>query len=666
MYVPNNMVFVAVGDFDAEVAYEKIHEAFKDFERKPIDIPVLRPEPEQLGMTVIREQRDLDVAYLLMGFHTVRLSHPDLYPLDVLSHVLSEGQSSRLYRKLVDELGLVYSVTTWSHTPGYDAGVFAISMTLDPANIDAAVEVVKEEIYRLKDEKVSRDEIDKAKKLKATDFYFARQDIESIASSLGTSEISSGNPDFDALYVENIQKVTAEQIRDVVGKYFYDDNIGIAILEPISEGETRAARVEAKPEAGPVEKHVLDNGLTVLVKQNRTNPIVTLGSYSLAGVRFEDPASNGVANFVATMMPRGTKKRSAEKIAQAIDTMGATYSCTANHTRIQSQMTVLREDLKEGLQLFADILMNPRFDEGEMEKQRALIEASILARADDWNADAMDRMLDALYSEHPYGNPPTGTLETLSGIGRDDLVRHHDSFITPASTVVTVFGDVTSEEAVGLAEKAFGKWKGPDRAAPRSYDEPHLSAPEVTTSYHERAQTVIFMGYRGMPYAAEDRYPMAVLDAVTSGIYYPGGWLHTDLRGNQLVYVVHAYNWTGLDEGYFGLYAATYDEALDQAMEIITGHMERIAREPVSDEELTEAKQLCVIMNETQKQTNSALAHDAAIPELYGLGYDYESDYSAKIKAVTKEDVLRVAKKYLTNPVTIIRRPNPDDHAAID
>ena len=169
-----------------------------------------------------------------------------------------------------------------------------------------------------------------------------------------------------------------------------------------------------------------------------------------------------------------------------------------------------------------------------------------------------------------------------------------------------------------------------------------------------------------MPYSADDRYAMAVLDAVTSGIGYPGGWLHTDLRGNQLVYVVHAYNWTGLDVGYFGIYAATYDEALDQAMEIINGHMERITQELVSDEEIDEAKRLCVIMNETQKQTNAALSHDAAIPELYGLGYGYEDDYSARIKEVTKEDVLRVAQKYLKNPVTIIRRPNPDEHASAE
>jgi zinc protease len=658
MYVPNNMVFVAVGDFDAEEAYDKIHAAFREFERKPIDTPALPQEPEQLGGRILTEERDLDMAYVLMGFHTVRLSHPDLYPLDILSHVLSEGRSSRLHRKLVDELGLVYSVTTWSHTPGYDAGVFAVSMTLDPANIDEAIRVATEEIYKLKREKVSKSEVEKAKKIKTAEFFFGRQDMESLGESLGRSEISSGNPDFDELYADHIQDVTVDEIRDVVNNYFYDDNMGIAILEP-----TSAAAPEQMDEAdedvsvGPVVKHVLDNGLTVLIKENHTNPVVSIGSFSLGGARFEDKEKAGLANFAARMMPRGTKKRSGDRISRELDSMGATYYCSANHTRIESSVTVLEEDFSEGLEIFADVLMDPKFDAGEIEKERPLIEASILARSDNWTTDAMDRMLENLFVEHPYGRPPVGTSETVAAITREDLKRHHTAFVTPNNTVVTVFGSVDADAAIKAVGKLLGRWQPSEKAAPGIFVESERAEPLTLTSYHDRAQTVIFMGYEGMPYSSDDRYAMDVLDAVVSGIYLPRGWLHEDLRGNGLVYVVHAYNWTGLDTGYFGIYAATQDEALDQAMSIIDGHMERIATELVSDEEIELAKQLCVVMEETQRQTNDAQARDAAIAELYGLGYDYSDDYAQRIKTVTKEDVLGVAKKYLSNPVTVLRRP---------
>ncbi|MBD3368289.1 MAG: hypothetical protein GF405_09010 [Candidatus Eisenbacteria bacterium] len=669
MYVPNNMVFVAAGDFDAVEAYAKIHEAFRDFERKPIDTPALVCEPDQLGRRVRREERDLDMAYVMMGYHTVPLSHPDLYPLDVMSHVLSEGNSSRLHRRLVDELGLVQSVTSWSHTPGYDAGVFAVSMVMDPANVDRAIEVVTEELYALKDDRVSGDEIEKAKKLKTAEFYFGRQDMESLASSLGTSEISSGNPDFDEIYAAEIQKVTADEIRDVARKYFSDDNLGIAILAPPSDDAPETAQVteagtDEEPVLAPVEKHVLDNGLTVLVRENHTNPIVSIGSFSLAGARFEDPGKPGLANYVADMMPRGTRRRSGERISETIDGMGANYSCAANHTRIESNLTVLSEDLEDGFELFADVLMNPGFDEESIEKARRELRGAVTARADNWTYDAMDIMLDELFPSHPYGRPPIGTQEGIDSVTRDDLVSHHASLVTPNNTVITVFGDVTVEQALELVEDELSDWEPGHPASAEIALEPRRAEPALLESHHDRAQTVIFRGYHGMPYSSEDRYAMDVLDAVTSGIYYPGGWLHTDLRGNSLVYVVHAYNFTGFDTGYFGLYAATYDEALDQAMGIIDGHMERIATEPVPEDELELAKQLCIIMDKTNTQTNAAQAHDAAVPELYGLGYDHESDYAERIRAVTADDVLRVAKKYLSDPVTVIRRPRPtEEHA---
>jgi len=659
MYLPNNAIFVAVGDFDAEEAYEEIRAAFAEWERKPIDMPTLTQEPPQLGRRERRQQRDLDMAYVMLGFHTVPLQDPDLYPLDVLSHIMSEGESSRLYQRLVNELQLVYGITSWSSTPNYGAGSFVVSMQLDPANVDAAVDAVLEELYAVKDRKVSRDELEKAKQLKAAEFWLGRQDMESIASSLGQSELGTGNPDFDELYVEHIQNVTADEIIEVANRYFYEDNLGIAILEPYAE-ETAAAATETEDvEVGEVERFVLDNGLTVLVKENHTTPIVSVGSYTVGGARVE--TIPGLGNFTASMLPRGTKKMSGEKISETFDAMGAVYNCSANHTRIQSSLTLLSQDFEDGFKIFADVLLNPKFDEAEIEKQRELIKAGILARKDDWATEALDRMVAAHFGDHPYGHPPVGTEETVDVITRDDMVAHHAAFMSPDNTVVTIFGDVAADEAVALAEKTFGKWTPANVAVPARVAYDTRQTPEVITSHHTRAQAVIAMGFPGMPYQSEDRYAMDVLDGIISGIYYPGGWLHADLRGKGLVYVVHAYNWTGLDEGYFGIYAATFDEALEEAVEIIDGYIEQIKTEEVTDEELELAKNLCIVMDQTQSQTNAVQANDAAIAELYGLGYDFTDDYAQRIAEVTKEDVLRVARKYLNNPVTILRRPEPTE-----
>jgi len=281
-YVPNNIVFVAAGDFDTAETYEKIREAFSDFERRPVEFPAIHAEPAQMGRRELREERDLEMAYVRVGFHTVPLTDPDMYPLDILSHVLSEGRSSRLHQRLVDELGLVYSVSTYSHTPSYDAGTFGIVMTMDPANIDAAIEMALDEIYALKTRKISNNELRKAKKIKTAEFYYGLQELEGRASSLGASELGAGNPEFwGRSYAERIQDTTAEEIRNAVNRYFFDDNIGIAILEPRRGEESVDVRsMDDAHEVGNIEKHVMDNGLTVLIRENHTNPVVSVGSFT--------------------------------------------------------------------------------------------------------------------------------------------------------------------------------------------------------------------------------------------------------------------------------------------------------------------------------------------------------------------------------------------------
>jgi len=232
--------------------------------------------------------------------------------------------------------------------------------------------------------------------------------------------------------------------------------------------------------------------------------------------------------------------------------------------------------------------------------------------------------------------------------------------MAPDNSVITIFGDVDTAVTLAMVEDAFRRWE------PTYFEMPERTAvearlePETITSHHSRAQAVIAMAFPGMPYESEDRYAMDVLDGILSGIYYPGGWLHSDLRGKGLVYVVHAYNWNGFDEGYFGIYAATFDEALEEAVGIIDFYIEQMKAELVTDEELELSKQRCITMDGTTNQTNASQSHNAAIAELYGLGCNFTDDYAAKISEVTKEDVLRVAREYLNNPVTIIRRPEPE------
>ena len=156
-----------------------------------------------------------------------------------------------------------------------------------------------------------------------------------------------------------------------------------------------------------------------------------------------------------------------------------------------------------------------------------------------------------------------------------------------------------------------------------------------------------------------DRYPLHILDGMVSGLHLPGGWLHNELRGQQLVYVVHAFSWLGLQSGYFGIYAATQPDKVNTVVATILQTMEKAKAGQINDEELDNTKQMALVTARLHRQANDQMASDMALNELYGLGYDFSDHEAEQIARVTKADVQRVAQLYLHHPAIVITTPSP-------
>jgi zinc protease len=185
----------------------------------------------------------------------------------------------------------------------------------------------------------------------------------------------------------------------------------------------------------------------------------------------------------------------------------------------------------------------------------------------------------------------------------------------------------------------------------------------VSAQASDRQQAVIFMGYPCMDLGNDDWYAMRVLDGVISGIGYPGGWLHETLRGQQLVYIVHAWNYALRGKGYFAVMAATQPSTADTALAIIHEKVARIRDELVTDEEIDMAKRACNIMEDLYySQTTAAQAALAAQYEVMGLGYDHRYDFKEKIEAVSKDDIREVARKYLNRSATVLIAPESEEY----
>jgi zinc protease len=662
-YTPQNMVLTIVGDVQTAEALKTVMELSRNMARTFDPPVVIESEPAQNAPR--RAEKFFPPARLttmMMGVHTVSLTHPDLYPLDVLAIILGQGRTSRLYRGLKDDRELVLSVNSSSWTPSYGPGMFMVSTSLDRHKVEPALAALWEEIERLQKKLVKEGELEMAKRRMVADFTFSKESAAEMASSLATSFAATGDPYFDNRYVERIKSVTREDVRRVARTYLRKDVSTVAILSPtpvghdLEEGATPLA-------AGEIRKLTLDNGLTLLLKRNPTVPIVEFQVFGLGGQRFEPADLRGISRFTMDLLTKGTRKRSKQEIAETIEQLGGSLDSGAGRNTYYGSLSVLKDDLDTGMELLADVLQHPGFPKKEIDRQRQDTLLAIRRLDESWQSEISRFFRQQYYQQHPYAHDLIGTMESVQAIDRDDILNFYEKTVMPNNTVLAVFGDIEVAEVLAKAKKYFGKW------LPGSLEPPVIqpvSAPltEVrrVQKQTEKVSASIFLGTNGLTLKDPDRAALDVIDAVLSGISYPSGWLHDALRGgdSSLVYVVHGFPSSGIDGGHFGIITQTTMANYEKVVEIIEKKLEKIQQEPLAPAELASAKDMCITIHEMGLETASAQAQSAAVNELLGLGYDYDSRYPQLIRQVTAEDVLRVARRLFSHHLLVSGIPeNP-------
>ncbi|MCP4228774.1 MAG: insulinase family protein [bacterium] len=663
MYIPENTVLVVVGDVDAEATFDKIEETFGAIPRGTPTLPTFPDEPLQVGIRYANEEMDVDAAYLMMAFRTARVCTPDSYPLDVLGIALGSGLNARLRKTIMYEKQLVTEIAAYSSTPKHYDGYFVVYAECSADKLDAARDAIYEEMMKLKEDKISEDELERAKKLLVANEELGRQTVEDQSEYLGIYEMDTGNMNFGEDYLEYIEEVTRDDIRDVAREYFFEDNMSVCTITPkgTEEDWEKVPLPDIKPE---ITKTVLGNGLTVLTRPNPEAPAVTILAAVDGGSRVAPTGKEGVADLTATMLLRGTKKRDREEIAAEIEERGGSIGSGAARDSISLSCELLPEDAATGVEIVADCLLNSKFDRDIFEEERTRLYQQVQSEDDDWETEAYKVMRREMYGEHPYATFVTGTEESINRLKTEDALSYYQANFAPERTFVAVFGDIDEREAADLVEKYFGKWEATPRPEPALPPIPTNYDERVVTKENDKAQAVTYYGFAGITVDDEDRYALDLIDSVLSGIYWPGGRLHNRLRGGNLVYVTHAYNATGREPGFFAIYAASAPADQAEVRRIIDEEIERIKTEPVPAEELERAKEVCATTNAVyRRQTDGDMAGLATGGELAGLGYDYLDDYVERIDALTADDVMETANKYLVSPVIVIASPpTPEEY----
>lgn len=685
-YQPGNATLVVVGDFETGRALERIDELFGRIPPGPDIKPLHIVEPDQRGEKRVTVKKATPVERLLIGYHAPQLGHPDACPLHVVETILSTGKRSRLYRRLVDEDRSVTLVRA-SYEDHIDPPLFNIQTELKPGyRLNDVERAIHDEVDRLRRETVASAELDRAKRLMEAEFVLSSEEPLQQAVLLGQYETIAianhipqevrGYKYLDAS-LERIRGVGVADVTRVAERYLREDNstVGYLVNEgsgPVAGGEepnTPAPRIAGRarfrsepPGATPlplrsgvkpkldVERHEFPNGLVLLLSANHAHPSVSINAMVSAGSRFESDDKAGLASLVGDLIDEGTKSRTSEQIAEAVESVGGRLATFGDYQASGLHASFLANDVTLGLDVAFDLMSNAVFPEDRVTQHVERRTAQIKSRLDVPRVLASDVFNEMVFSGHPQHRPPIGYQDTVVRITRKDVVSFYERYYCPNNMILTVTGDVNKGAVKARVEETFGLLSRPSGFALPEIAPPEVRMPIERRVFADKQQVNVFMGHLGIDRRNPDYYALLVLDTILG--YSPGftSRIPRILRDEQgLAYATFS-NITasaGLDPGRLVAYIGTSPQNLERALSGLRRQIARIVEEPVSDEELNAAKSYLTGSLVFDFQTNAQVGQFLIDAEIYGLGFDYFERYPGLIRQVTVADISRVARDHI-------------------
>jgi zinc protease len=659
-YVPNNLTFIVVGDVDAEKVRQQLTELFTPYPEKSLKPVFIPAEPPQLGRREVHREFPTELTHLSLAWHIPEVTNPDVPALDLLSTILGDGRSSRLYQRVREEAGLAFGIGAFSYTPG-DPGLFGIDATVDPKKREAAEQLAMGIVDEVKQAGVTAEELTKAKKILLSHHLGALTTMRGQASDIGSNWLLTRNLNFSRDYLAAVQKVTLDDIKRVAANYLTDSNLTVVSLNPKGSLTTKAEGPKVAA-AAEIEKFELSNGLRLLVREDRRLPLVAMGAVFRGGLLAETPQTNGITRLMAKVLLKGTKTRTAEQIANQIEAVGGSMSSDAGNNSFNVSLDVTKPDVKLGVELLSDVLLNATMPEKAIAREKEIQIAAIQQEEEQLTSVARNIMRQALFPQHPYALRTNGSVESVQRLTQKDLLEFRDRYVVAKNGVIFVFGDVKAAEVKQLFEKALGGMKPGTLALTDVHPAPPLSGIETVESRKEKAQGVIMVGFRGASISSPDRHALELIDEASSDL---GSRFFVRIREQMgLAYYVGASQMQGLVPGLFAFYLGTDPQKIEPVKTALLDEIHKLANDGLTNEELERAKKKLIGQQEIANQTNEAFGYQCALEEIYGLGFDYYKRLEHDVDAVTLDDIKRVAAKYFRDQPYVLATVRPPEGSA--
>ena len=390
----------------------------------------------------------------------------------------------------------------------------------------------------------------------------------------------------------------------------------------------------------------LANGLQVVAVAHHEQPVVSLRLIVRAGAAQDPDDKPGVAELAASLLDQGSATKSAEQVANAIDSIGGALGTGAGSDLSFINAIVMKDSLGFGLDLVSDLAQHPAFANEEIERQRQQALSGMRVSYDDPEFLANVVFDRIVYGRHPYGRPQAGTPATLAAITRDDLVAFHRKWFGANNAILAIVGDVAAEEAFAGAERAFGSWARTTAEIPKSVDPPSPARRVVVVDKPGAVQTEIRVGNVAIARRNDDYTALDLAMKVLGG--EGANRLHRVLRSERgLTYGASA-DFNALKQsGDIVAQTNTRSETTGETLRLIVDEVWKITREPVGGRELDGAQEYLTGSFPLTIETPSQIALQVLNAVFYGLNMNDLQTFRERVSAVTVEDLHRVARNYL-------------------
>ena len=661
-YGAANAVVVIAGDITTDAAYEKVLKYFGNIPAGPV---IQRPEVDvakRTGSKRLHYQDRVPESRIVISWNTPEWGNRENAALDVAASVLSNGKTSRLYKKLVYEKQICTSASCFNG-PSEIGGTFSVICNVKKGKTVEEVEAAVREIFAEFMQNGPTEE--ELRRVKASYFAGFIKGLERIGGFGGKSdllaenEVFGGSPDFYKTYNNWLNSVTAEEARQATRKWLTDGDMTL-ICDPFPEysvtgqeaDRTKVPAVDTKVVASfpDVQRATLKNGMKVVLARRSESPAVSANLVFDAGYCTDKFGGKlGLARLAMDMLDEGTKSLNSLQINERLQLLGASLGTSSDLDNSYVSLNALKQSLDQSLDLMADVVLNPSFPDADFKRLQTQQLSGIQNEKKSPQSMVMRVMPSLLYGEnHPYAMPMSGSGEenTVNSITLDDIRGFHGRWLRPNNATFVVTGDISIEELVAKLEKRFGSWQ--------KADVPKKNIPEVKTAgttgkiflidRPESQQSVILAGYLTKPYGQMDEVALEQMNNVLGGDFTSR--INMNIREDKhWSYGTRSFIRNTRGQRPFLVSAPVQtDKTKESIQEIVKELNMFVGDKQITQAEFDKTRQNTVLSMSGQWETNAAVTGSLLDVVRYNLPDDYWKKYSSRVQSLELKDVQSLAK----------------------